>query len=820
MHKNISSINFLPFLVTIQFLLVANFSTSQETSFDCQQLLRKHQESSRFIRRNSIKSENYFFEAYCGCLQSINDTTQLNKVKKYYTISTFTGGLAMAKTHWYSSIIDSTFHEIYKTDDLSAEYIGFGYHTIKTYEYQTLYNQNGQAILTPRKYTSIKTIQSYKTGMIYFVGQTGLICDLFSVDGSIVKTWSSASKNEVLSSSLLLIYSYQTQTNDERILDDKIAIYNADVEELVPSSPAKLHMPEQWYIITTQQKTVYILDTKGKLVHKKEGVSYRDSKSDFALLAKQVGKNYYYDNEKNTFDTLVRNDALLTYGITVSVHPTYDWMFVLRDGNKKSLFTQPVKSIEHLRDEWFLISDGTSYFLNAKTLKKHPHPNNFAEAVQLSKTYADSVDFTAYPFYYKVVGDNDSLDRIQSKYLQIYRSLKFDSSGKEKGTKQEVYKYKFSNAHIVVENGYCKNYNQLNQLVDSFPADFVFELHRNNIPLLKDVSDLIPFGYSIKGKKGVFYLGRSHRLAPKYDALSVDENRIFSFSVSIDNKSGVIGTNGATIVPLIYTDLSYMDNAVVQANQRTEVQDSINQVNNNVKVVNNVASYYSLTGNFDPTHDATNYFIPSITKFRIIKVTENNGIWIVDTDGGKQEKTTFINFIPVKNIGYVCRNQTNNMSQLLDHDLNAILPGSFFQYCVLPSGIVFSGYTTNNLDYTNMFYSFSDKSLKPISVDPKIDEVFACQMIGSENENPVLIDQNGTIRKLDSALVYEDAKRPGYLFYALKTSPEKWGLMHANGKKITTPLFDNVFGFEGDHAVVWKARNRFYLDEKGNIFPF
>ena len=119
-----------------------------------------------------------------------------------------------------------------------------------------------------------------------------------------------------------------------------------------------------------------------------------------------------------------------------------------------------------------------------------------------------------------------------------------------------------------------------------------------------------------------------------------------------------------------------------------------------------------------------------------------------------------------------------------------------------------------------MFYSFSDKSLKPISVDPKIDEVFACQMIGSENENPVLIDQNGTMRKLDSALVYEDAKRPGYLFYALKTSPEKWGLMHANGKKITTPLFDNVFGFEGDHAVVWKARNRFYLDEKGNIFPF
>lgn len=799
-------------LVIIPVLLITNLSFSQKPSFDCKQLLQKHQESNRLLRYGSEKSESYFFEAYCGCLQTTGDTNRLNKIKKYYSLSAFSGGLAMAKTFWYSALIDSNFVEVYKIDDLSANYIGFGYYTLETYGYQTLYNQSGKFTNTPKKYKTIKTIQSRKNGVVYFVGQTGLICDLFSADGTIIKTWDSVNKNEVLTSGLLLIYQFQAATSDYDITPDKIAIYTADAQELVPLSAGKLIMPEQWYLFITEQKTAYIFDTDGNLTHKKEGVLYRDSKSDFLMIAKQGGKNYYYDNERNTFDTLVRNAALSSYGVTVSIHPTNDKAFVLRDATKKSIFSQPVKLIEHLKDEWFLIADGTgSFFWNAKTSKKHPKPATYSEALQLNKMYSNTVDFTVYPFLTKEINAfDDNLQRIQSKYLQLFVSSNYDAAGNPTGIKSEVYKLKFSDSRIVVENGYCKNYNQFNQLVDSFPADYVFELHRNNLLMFKNIPDFIPFGYSLNGKKGLFYLGKNLHTAPAYDALSAEKNRIFSFTATVNNKIGVIGTAGNTIVPIDYDYLTYRENSIVEAHKKSDENASLHS-----------SSSYSLVGSFDPIIDAYCQFIPSTSKFRIVKTscqTEEN--WMIHFNDEKQTKITFNHFLPAKGHGYIVDNPENDLSQFVNQDLKPVVPGSFFHYCILPSGIIFSGYTTNQTDFSTQFYSFSDGSLKSMEIIPVIDETNACQLIGTKGEDPVLIDQNGSVQKLEADLVYKDANLPGYLFYALKSSPEKWGLVEANGHKITTPLFDKVFNFEGEHAIVWIGNKRFYMNVNGRTFAF
>lgn len=779
---------------------------AQQPVFDCSVLWQKLQASNRFTAADAAKSEDYFFQEYCGCLHATGDTAKLNQFRYVTNLSAFSGGYALMKTLWYFAIVDSDFNEICQTLNPTANYIGLGYFTEEQFGQIVLFNAHGQAIRTPQQYQRLKVLASQKTGKTLFIGQTGLTCEAFNEEGTILKTWEGISRTEVLSDHLLLLYTYTPPVGEYDLGTAKNAIYNADLEELLPLTAGKMNLVDNQFIFVTDKSEALILDAKGNLKLRQAGVHYRDTKNDFKMVAQINGRWMNYDLDKGVFDSLVPHPELNRYGYSLVVHPKNNKAFIIRNAQMKSEFAEPVKQIDQLDENWLgIYTEREAFCWNLKTGKKIKQPKTYLEAKALKNGETTNTNYSIFPFLFKTSHIADEKRRIESKHLFVYESYAYDATGNATTLIRQDYRWNITSARLVIEKGYCFNYNAKNQLVDSFPADAVYELHRNNLLNFSDHPEFIPLAYSHKGKQGLFYLGNALRTAAIYEEVKADKNRVFRITIRENGKYGVIDPFGKVIVPPKYAITSFEENGTI----RTQ------QVNENGSPL--VGHFFSLLP-LEPVMDSSVYFQPSLTQRHLLKTSyKNHKRSCIDlANGGINVANTQLLF-PLHNGNFLASKEDEYHKQLVDQKQQQLVQANLFNYCELPSGFYF---TSNVESLKNAVYSNQTKTAIPLDLQLTFDETNAKQLLGKKEGQTYLINSDGSQVKLPEGFHYKITNYDGLVYYAKPDNTSLWGLMKSDGTQLTQAIYEKAYDFEGEHGIVWKQMKRYYIGVDGKILGF
>ncbi len=779
---------------------------AQQNTFDCNVLWDKLQASNRFLSNSAAKSEDYFFQEYCGCLHATGDSAKWNQFRYVTNLSAFSGGYAFKKTYWYCAIVDSNFKEISKTINLDARYLGFGYYIEKQFGQLVLMNAFGKKVATPKLYESIDVMSSSTTGKVLLIGKTGLTCDAFTAEGTILKTWEGISKIEILSDHLLLLYRYNPPKTEYNYGTEKKSIYTADLEEVLPFSDGRMNLINDSYIFVTEQKEAFVFDREGRLKLRQANVQYRDSKTDFKMVSQINGKWMNYDLEKGIFDSLVPHPVLNQLGYSVLIHPTNNKAFLIRNAKAQAVFTEPITWMEQLDESWFLIIAGTiSYNWNPSSGKKITQPKTYAEAKALSTSETIKTDYTTYPFLYNTVRYDDEKKRIKSQQCSIYESYSYDAAGKQKELIRLDYHWSITAAHLVIKKGYCFNYNANNQLVDSFPADEVYELHQNNLLNFKDHPEFIPLAYSWKGKKGLFYLGNVQHGPANYDVINSYKDRVFRITVQQNERGGVIDPMGQILVPIKYTSIYMNEKGYMEAHTQTDQGRSKTSV------------YFSIPA-FAPLIDSSIYFVPSLHRKLMLRTHISDlSSTCYDLDNGTKKIGVNQTLIPVLKGLYIAVNGADYQTQLVDELSNPIVSIKINDYCVMPNGIYIDGDESIG---KYVFYSSEKKALKPLDLNLKLDDRNANQIIGEKEGQSYLINADDSQTKLPEGYRYKITNYTGLVYYTPAGENELWGLMKSDGTQLTEAIYEKVYDFEGEHGIVWKQSKRYYIDAKGKIVAF
>lgn len=778
---------------------------AQQNTFDCNVLWDKLQASNRFTGNDVYRSENYFFQEYCGCLQATGDTAKLNQFRYVTTFSAFSGGYAFKNTFWYGAIVDTNFKEISKTNNFEARYIGYGYYLETQFGQVVLMDPFGKKVATPKQYEIIDAMSSTTTGKIIFIGRTGLTCDAFTVDGMILKTWEGIYSMAVLSDHLLLLNKYtEPKLNFEK---DKKSIYSSDLEEILPFTAIDIYFTNNRYVFITENREAVVLDEVGKLLSRQAEVQNFEKNNELKMLASIDGKWLQYDLEKGAFDSLIPNQYLNSLGYSIQAHPKNISGVLIRNSKLQPAFAEPVTWMEQMNDNWIGIYAGSESILwNPRTGEKIKAPKTYAEAKALNSGGTNKTDYTIFPFFYKSVRNGEVKKRVNSNNLTIYESYTYDAAGNQKNLIRQDYRWNITNAHLVVKNGYCFNYNAQNQLVDSFPADVVYELHQSNLLNFKDHPEFFPLAYSWNGKKGLFYLGNSRRTPAVYEEIQSNNNRVFRIKVRDNGKVGVIDANGKTIVPIAYSSIDFDD----LGNSRATLENEEGR---------SKISHYFAPPPYLSVIDSSFQFVPSLDHQLLIKTNSSDKMGTY-YDLLRRTSKVQLNqtYIPLQKGFHMLTNGADyDYMQLVDAKFKPLLDAKIYEYCELPNGIYIRNNASSEYD---AFYSFEKKALKRLDLNIRFDDRGANQLIGEKEGQYYIINADGSQVKLPQGYQYKITNHSGLVYYSLLDNSKLWGLMKTDGTKVTEMLFRSVFKFNGEHGVVWVNSERFYIDSMGKTLPF
>lgn len=791
------------------FFVFSNNILSQSRTFDCSILWEKLQASNQLNSRASLNSEKYFYEEYCNCIKITNDTVNLNKFKYITELSAFSGGYALKITPWYSAIIDSNFNEISKTINKYLIYLGHGYYTEKSYGKTILFDRFGIKIPTPKEYKKFKVLKNSKSDEVLFIGQTGLNCDVFSIEGKIIKSFEDISNSDVISDNILLLYRNIPPKSEFDLGYTLQSLYSADLKELMPFMGGKFKKNGNQLIFISDKNEALFFDDKGNLIKRQLKVNYLENNNELVLVTEIDGKWMFYNNEKGVFDSLISHSKLNELGYKLYVHPKNYKGILIKNLKFQSIFTNPIFWINHLHDNWFIVYDGSSHIIwNAKTNQKINKPKNYMEAKALSIETKSSLNFTSFPFLFDIERLFNDEKQIQSKNLTIYKSYNYDTKGVKKELIRQDFHWDFTSAHLVVENGWCYNYNTHNQIVDSFQADGVTELISNNLLEFNIHPEFIPLSYSLDGKYGLFYLSSNIHSPAKFDEIISAESNLFKMEVVLNEKHGVIDAFGNILVPIDYSILYTNNIEEIDAYLEDDQGQQIRHI-------------YSLNSDFTFLKDSSYSYITSLNRKLIVKHPNNTknlekGLkFEISNDNVKPYYGEL--FIELPNKIYRKNNNGSNGIKLYDNEFRPLIDVSIYQYCFLPCGIFTVGNYTKE---GNGFYSFKNKNFEPMEIGFQINESDANQLIGRRENDFILINSDGSSIVLPSNYNYKTTNYDGLIYYSEKSNESFWGLMRSDGTKLTELLFDKVFNFDGEHGIVWKNDFRFYIDKNGKTQSF
>ncbi len=801
-----------PFLFSL-LLSVFGFHFSQVhaqvTPYDCSVLWKKLQESNRYSARGAAKSEDYFFREYIHCLEANGDSASLRKWRHTVGLSAFSGGYAFKETRWYSAIIDSNFQETCRTTNLNAKFIGLGFYTEEQFGKLLLFDAYGRSIATPKYYDQINVVKSRQSGETIFIGETGLTVDVFNTEGKIIKSWEGISGTEVLSDHVLLLKSNLPATSDIDFGKNLYAIISSDLVELMPLSEGKLKSIGNSFVFVSSKNEALIFDHNGELIIRQPNVKYAERQEEFKLITPINGTWHQFNVEQGVFDSLIPHKVLNRFNYTLSVHPSNNKAVLIRNAKKESVFSEPIKELIPLDDHWFLVYLGaTNWLWNPETHQKLKYPKTYAEAKALSVEAKTKQPTTEFPFFSQLVRYNDEQNRIQSDYLTIFESHAYSPTGEKKQVIRQDFRWSFTSAHVTLKNGWCYNYSTLDELVDSFRADGVYELFKNNLIVFQDCPEFIPLSYHLNGKRGVFYLGTNVHSEAKYDELTADKNSIYRFKVKLNDRFGVVDAKGKAIVPITYSSVFIHENRNILGAINGEQEGQKNAL-------------YLFNSELPTELDSTYYFVRSSKQHLVLKhpyLRPANEY----TSASIYSNCVFQPFSgevydEVSQDVYFKLSATESGSLFFDAAFHPIVKGEVYEYCNLPCGFFVTGNTASSgIGY----YSFQRQYFEPLDISFEMETKSAGQLLGRKGDDYFLFGLNCEKVKLPQGYKYKITNYDNLVYYASPVNESLWGLMKSDGTKLTEPLFEKVYDFEGEHGIVWSRMKRYYLDKMGKIVMF